>query len=62
MSFIHWVLAIWAILMIVSSFVLPFMVGRKREPYTAGTASAAMAFNIGIGILILAAVIDGMNA
>lgn len=62
MSFVYWALAIWAICMIVSSFALPFMIGKKREPYTAGTASVGMFFNIGIGVLILAAVIDGMNA
>lgn len=53
MGFIAWVVLIWGVLMIVSSFVLPFMIGRHREPYTAGTATAGMIWNISLGVMVI---------
>lgn len=53
MGFIAWVALIWGIIMIVSSFAVPFMIGRQREPYTPATASVSMFLSIGVGIAVV---------
>jgi len=53
MGIVAWIVLIWGVMMVVSAFVIPFMIGRHHEPYTAATASWSMFFNIGLGILLI---------
>lgn len=61
LGFIAWVIIIWASIQIISSFVLPFMIGRHREPHTPGTASLSMLINISIGVMLLVLAISSLN-
>lgn len=61
LGFIAWFIIVWASIQILSSFALPMMIGRPREPYTPGTASLSMLINVSIGIMLLVLAISSLN-